>query len=137
MYYCKTVMLNFAVSIDIPVETGDYGLDVSYYNFDKTHNDFAYDNATSYSKPIYVASPYGGWLAISDTPTCNSFSDWFRSVPVFNRVVESKLVLKYNAAEQVNRFAEFAVSSCSVPRKLVVFLHSFTKGGIFLGMPKL
>ena len=97
------VALHFAVSANIPVEKDDYQLDVSYYDFDKTHNDFAQDSSTNVSKPVYVASPYGEWLAVSDNPTCDSFSDWFRSVPDVNHMVQSTVVLKYIATEQVNR----------------------------------
>ncbi|KAK2177983.1 hypothetical protein NP493_567g04005 [Ridgeia piscesae] len=61
--------------------------------------------STTVSKPKYVASLYGEWLAVSDNPTCDSFSDWFRNVPNVNHMVQSTVVLKYLATEQVNRLA--------------------------------
>jgi len=106
--YLKIPLLNTLVALhfagaNIPVEKDDFQLDVSYYDFDKTHNDFAHDSSTTVSKPKYVASPYGEWLAVSDNPTCDSFSDWFRNVPNVNHMVQSTVVLKYLATEQVNR----------------------------------
>ena len=86
------------------VETGDYHFDISYYDFSKSHDDFSASIMPAYSQPTYVASPYGAWLSNSDTPTSDTFSDWFRDRPGINHLIRGELVLKYNAIMQVNRF---------------------------------
>ena len=48
---------------------------------------------TTFRDPQYIHSPYGSWLAISDSPTSDSFSQWFRSVSVRNIHYEEKLEL--------------------------------------------
>lgn len=47
-----------------------------------------------YKNPEYINSPYGSWLAISNNPTADSFSDWFRSESARNRHYEEVLELK-------------------------------------------
>ena len=46
-----------------------------------------------YRNPQYVHSPYGSWLAISNSPTGDSFSQWFRSDSARNIHYEEKLEL--------------------------------------------
>ena len=46
-----------------------------------------------YRNPQYVLSPYGSWLAISNSPTSDSFSDWFRSHSDRNILYGDKLEL--------------------------------------------
>ena len=46
-----------------------------------------------YRNPQYVHSPYGSWLAISNSPTGDSFSQWFRSDSGRNIHYEEKLEL--------------------------------------------
>lgn len=56
------------------------------------------------SSPQYVPSPYGAWLAISDTPSQDSFSDWFRLVPDTNYEFNSTLVLRGYFSEGTHRY---------------------------------
>ena len=49
---------------------------------------------TTYKNPRYIHSPYISWLAISNTPTTDSFSQWFRSESVRNKHFEEKLELR-------------------------------------------
>ena len=49
---------------------------------------------TTYRNPRYVHSPYGSWLAISNSPTTDTFSQWFRSESGRNRHYDEKLELR-------------------------------------------
>ncbi|XP_006823110.2 uncharacterized protein LOC100367144 [Saccoglossus kowalevskii] len=58
----------------------DFILPITYYDFSSSHIDFSYeDDVVKIDSPSFVASPYDSWLAISDTPTADTFSDWFRN----------------------------------------------------------
>ena len=46
-----------------------------------------------YRNPQYIHSPFGSWLAISNSPTSDSFSQWFRSDSARNIHYEEKLQL--------------------------------------------
>ena len=46
-----------------------------------------------YLNPQYVHSPYGSWLAVSNNPAADSFSQWFRSESNRNIHYEEKLEL--------------------------------------------
>ena len=46
-----------------------------------------------YNRPRYIASPYISWLAVSLTPSGDSFSDWFRSDSLRNQHYKGKLQL--------------------------------------------
>lgn len=74
----------------------NYYIDITYYDFQSSDVDFtgigAFGN-TTFRDPQYIHSPYGSWLAISDSPTSDSFSQWFRSVSVRNIHYEEKLEL--------------------------------------------
>ncbi|XP_070566935.1 uncharacterized protein [Ptychodera flava] len=62
------------------VDPMDYLLPVTYYDFSVTHTDFTGSDNTKVDRPDYVASPYGCWLSMSDNPTGDTFSEWFRDV---------------------------------------------------------
>ena len=47
-----------------------------------------------YENPKYIHSPYGSWLAISNNPPSDSFSDWFRSESARNQHYEGAVELK-------------------------------------------
>ncbi|KAK2566263.1 Cartilage oligomeric matrix protein [Acropora cervicornis] len=49
---------------------------------------------TTFRNPQYIHSPYGSWLAISNTPTSDTFSQWFRSDSARNIHYEEKLELQ-------------------------------------------
>lgn len=55
------------------------------------------------NSPTYVPSPFGAWLAISNTPSTDTFSDWFRYVEDMTFEFESTLVLKGVASEGAHR----------------------------------
>ena len=49
---------------------------------------------TTFRNPQYIHSPYGSWLAISNTPASDTFSQWFRSDSARNIHYEEKLELQ-------------------------------------------
>lgn len=61
------------------------------------------------NSPKYVPSPYGAWLAISDTPSQDSFSDWFRFVDGKNYEFNETVILKGITSEGTHRY----IQSCS------------------------
>lgn len=79
-----------------------------YYTlcYSVAHDDFVPGSSLSYSinRPSYVPSPYGAWLAISDTPSQDSFSDWFRYVAGTTYEFNSTVILKGYASEGTNRY---------------------------------
>ena len=76
-------------------------LKMTHYDFSVVHEDFTYVKEDYYSKPVYVASPYGSWLDIPDS----RLSDWFHYVEGNNVVVDNALVLSYDDVNNVNRSA--------------------------------
>ncbi|CAH3017812.1 unnamed protein product [Porites evermanni] len=79
------------------LNSSNYYLDITYYDFQFSDIDFtglgAFSN-TTYSNPQYILSPYGSWLAISNSSTTDSFSQWFRSDSLRNRHYQEKLELQ-------------------------------------------
>lgn len=56
-----------------------------------------------YTNVKYIASPYETWLAISNLPAGDIFSDWFRSASARNKVITSTLLLQnYGEIDSVN-----------------------------------
>ena len=49
---------------------------------------------TTYQNPQYIHSPYGSWLAISNSPSTDSFSQWFRHQSARNIHYQEKLELQ-------------------------------------------
>ncbi len=76
----------------------------SFYVFRASARDF--DGVTykeEYTNVRFIPSPYETWLAISDLPTGDLFSDWFRSDSSRNKVVLSTLTLTaYGEIDPVN-----------------------------------
>ncbi|XP_052265940.1 uncharacterized protein LOC127868328 [Dreissena polymorpha] len=81
----------------------DVILDVMHYDFSKTNPDFADILYPSIKNPSYVASPYGAWLSISNTPTSDSFSKWYRSNPTVNYALNNTLILAHQSGT-IKRF---------------------------------
>ncbi|KAL5007409.1 hypothetical protein ScPMuIL_016215 [Solemya velum] len=79
---------------NLTVDTNDIPLTFQYYDFSTAHPDFDGVNSILVTSPIYIPSPYGAWLAVLNTPTADSFSDWFRYVPGTNEVFEQTVVLE-------------------------------------------
>ncbi|XP_074619049.1 uncharacterized protein LOC141877908 isoform X1 [Acropora palmata] len=79
------------------VNASNYYIDISYYDFQFSDIDFTglgtFSN-TTFRNPQYIHSPYGSWLAISNTPTSDTFSQWFRSDSARNIHYEEKLELQ-------------------------------------------
>ena len=73
-------------------------MDISYYDFRSSHPDFDDTADIQIRQPRYINSPYGAWLAVSDSPQMDTFSDWFRNVSVTNHNFQTVLVL-----EEVNK----------------------------------
>lgn len=72
----------------------DVSLQVNYYDFSKAHTDFNNLQYVTVSNASYIDSPYGAWLSVSDTPTSDSFSDWFRKTSE-NYVLSTTLILEH------------------------------------------
>ncbi|XP_071956897.1 uncharacterized protein [Antedon mediterranea] len=60
------------------IDVNDISLSFTYYDFRVSHPDFTATQKSLITNPEYVSSPYGGWLVISDNPSGDSFSEWFR-----------------------------------------------------------
>ena len=86
------------------LEADDYWLELQLYDFSYTHPDVSGVSTATFTSPIYVASPYGAWLAdsASSDPTADTFSTWFRE-DASNFQYTANITLKYEAADGVNR----------------------------------
>ncbi|XP_078655610.1 uncharacterized protein LOC144902206 [Branchiostoma floridae x Branchiostoma belcheri] len=73
--------------------TDDLDLPITYYDFSVNHPDFDGTRQGELGEPIYVNSPFGAFLALSDTPATDSISQWFASVPNVNYVRQATLRL--------------------------------------------
>ena len=71
----------------------DIELSVIYYDFSKTHSDFDNVGEISIGTPSYVSSPYGAWLSASNTPTTDTFSQWYRFNNGINYEIASTMIL--------------------------------------------
>ncbi|XP_053385192.1 uncharacterized protein LOC123535922 isoform X1 [Mercenaria mercenaria] len=71
----------------------DVELDVKYYDFSKSHADFNDLSYPTISSPSYVASPYGAWLSISNNPTADTFSAWYREDSSVNYEISDTIIL--------------------------------------------
>lgn len=78
-------------------QAGDIDLEVAYYDFSASHSDFTGLGYVPVRQPSYVASPYGAWLSRSNSPTTDSFSDWFRERLSDNHYYNSTLTLTYQS----------------------------------------
>lgn len=77
-----------------------------------THDDFnGLPLSYAVDSPSYVPSPYGAWLAISETPSLDSFSNWFRFVENTNYQFNETLILTGIASEGTHRLE--GTHSCS------------------------
>lgn len=72
----------------------DVTLDAKYYDFSKVHTDFQDVMYPSISNPSYVDSPYGAWLSISNTPTADTFSTWYRHDSAVNYEIAGTIILR-------------------------------------------
>lgn len=54
-------------------------LAMTYYDFSVGNDDFGPSGRLLSTRPYHLVSPHGSWLAISDNPLVDSFSEWFRS----------------------------------------------------------
>ena len=59
--------------------TTDVDIVMTYYDFSVGNDDFGPSGRLLSTRPYHVVSPHGSWLAISDNPLVDSFSEWFRS----------------------------------------------------------
>ena len=91
------VMETLSDGANVTVGADDIELDVIYYDFSKFHVDFQNFQYLTINKPAYVASPYGAWLAISDYPQGDTFSEWYRSVPGTNHEITDTMILEYQS----------------------------------------
>ena len=72
----------------------DYCFELSHYDFSATHPDFINVYGTTVYSPTYVPIP---WLAKSDNPAEDTFSDWFRYKAGTNIQLDNPIVLEYHA----------------------------------------
>ena len=91
MVLCKAHFLTFYY-FNIAIPYVDF---IEFFSFSVSHPDFTSVGKSVVSRPSYVPSPYGAWLAISDNPTGDSFSRWFRHDTSINYAIESQLVLEW------------------------------------------
>ncbi|CAH1238208.1 THBS3 [Branchiostoma lanceolatum] len=84
------------VSVNVTTSnvTDDLDLPITYYDFSVNHPDFDGTRQGDLGEPIYVNSPFGAFLALSDNPATDSISQWFASVPNVNYVREATLTLE-------------------------------------------
>ena len=69
-----------------------------------SHNDFTGSPLSfTVDSPSYVRSPYGAWLAISDSPSQDSFSDWFRFTQNVTYEFNDTIALKGIPTEATHR----------------------------------
>ena len=70
-----------------------------------THDDFGDDGLTFIvDSPSYVPSPYGAWLAISNNPRNDSFSNWFRFAQNINYEFNDTVTLEGISFEGTHRY---------------------------------
>ncbi|XP_071956895.1 uncharacterized protein [Antedon mediterranea] len=93
-YHITTVENTAISSNQTDVDGTDILLSFTYYDFSVSHPDFTAAQKSLITNPEYVSSPYGGWLAISDNPSGDSFSEWFRDNPN-NYVMEGTLTIPW------------------------------------------
>ncbi|XP_019635900.1 PREDICTED: uncharacterized protein LOC109478676 [Branchiostoma belcheri] len=87
--------------------TDDLDLPITYYDFSVNHPDFDGTRQGELGEPIYVNSPFGAFLALSDTPATDSISQWFASVPNVNYVRQATLRLdKQNATDTYRYYSD-------------------------------
>ena len=72
----------------------DVTLNIKYYDFSKVHVDFQDILYPTISNPSYVDSPYGAWLSISNNPTADTFSTWYRYDSSVNYEITDTLILR-------------------------------------------
>ncbi len=73
------------------------------YDFSNTHPDFSDSSDATFSKPTYMASPYGAWLAASTNPSADTFSYWFRDTSGVNQYFTNNITLVYYSSTASNR----------------------------------
>lgn len=79
---------------------------ITYYDFSLAHPDFAGTSLKEFSRPNLVASAYGAWPRISDNPTADVFSLYFRQTSDdTNRKYDGNLTLKYQNTTFKHLFA--------------------------------
>ncbi|XP_071121965.1 uncharacterized protein [Mytilus edulis] len=75
----------------------DILLNVTYYDFSAGNDDFSSASGLLSRSPNHMTSPLGSWLAISDNPTSDTFSDWFRSTSS-NYVKFDQILLQHDTS---------------------------------------
>lgn len=75
----------------------DILLNVTYYDFSAGNDDFSSASGLLSRSPYHMTSPLGSWLAISDNPTSDTFSDWFRSTSS-NYVKFDQILLQHDTS---------------------------------------
>ncbi|XP_022099461.1 uncharacterized protein LOC110984001 isoform X2 [Acanthaster planci] len=107
-YVPVTTLENVAETNFTEATAQDIKLAIVYYDFSSGNSDFTPVGKDVISQPTYVVSPYGAWLAISDNPTGDAFSGWFRNNPGVNYAIDTELVLKWlnssGVVDPVNRY---------------------------------
>ena len=96
-------VINNSYNINICIEGGpsigvtDILVNVTYYDFSSGNDDFSSTSGLLPHSPHHVISPLGSWLAISDNPTGDTFSDWFRSTSS-NFEKQDQILLEHNSS---------------------------------------
>eukprot|EP00057_Strongylocentrotus_purpuratus_P008999 XP_011663473.1 PREDICTED: uncharacterized protein LOC105437956 [Strongylocentrotus purpuratus] len=98
----------FQASTNLTKSEGmDISLQILYYDFSATEDDFDYATKTLKTTPTYVDSPFPAWLRESDVPSNDTFSDWFRNVDN-NYVFETNIVIPWlntsSIYDPINRY---------------------------------
>ncbi|XP_031564283.1 uncharacterized protein LOC116299704 isoform X2 [Actinia tenebrosa] len=81
----------------------NFYLNATYYDFRFSDSDFVGVNyREDFKNPRYIPSPFGSWLAISLTPSADSFSTWFRSDTARNRPYDGTIELGKTSEKDSN-----------------------------------
>ena len=94
-----------------PVGDADYNLQVALYDFSRSHPDFSGVSTASYTGPDLVPSPFGGWPRVSDNPTADTFSEWYRVTATVNQVFENVVLVSLGSAasQPTNRLVVLSI----------------------------
>ena len=90
----------------------DLVLDIDYYDFSYSHADFDDVSDLGIHQPEYINSPYGAWLAISDFPQTDTFSDWFRNVSGTNHNYRSVVLLEQTEMDHFKYVFSYFLQIC-------------------------
>ena len=105
----KTDSSNTTDSNNKTIGLHDFNIPVTFYDYSVGHDDFSSLSGILPTRPYYVVSPLGSWLAVSNHTMTDSVSDWFRSTDT-NVKVDGGILLSYVAnitTSEVFRYLQY------------------------------